>query len=61
MTEFKVGDYILNYGDEKVYRVISMHGTNITGRINNHFTWTYAGRFGLRHATPEEIKAGHRL
>lgn len=60
MSGFKVGDFFISHCDVKVYKVVYMHGTNITGRINNHFTWTYVGRFGLRHATPKEIEQGYR-
>ena len=59
---FEVGDYFVNYADDAVYTALSIDQNNrMHGKSGDKNVWTYFGRFGLRHATDEEIKAGKRL
>ena len=59
---FEIGDYFVNYADDAVYTALSIDQNNrMHGKSGDKNVWTYFGRFGLRHATPEEIKAGSRL
>lgn len=59
---FEVGDYFVNYADDAVYTALSIDQNNrMHGKSGDKNVWTYFGRFGLRHATDEEIAAGKRL
>ena len=59
---FKVGDSFVNYADDAIYTALSIDQNNrMHGKSGDKNVWTYFGRFGLRHATDEEIKAGKRL
>lgn len=59
---FEVGDCFVNYADDAVYTALSIDQNNrMHGKSGDKNVWTYFGRFGLRHATDEEIKAGKRL
>lgn len=59
---FEVGDYFVNYADDAVYTALSIDQNNrMHGKSGDKNVWTYFGRFGLRHATDAEIKAGKRL
>ena len=59
---FEVGDSFVNYADDAIYTALSIDQNNrMHGKSGDKNVWTYFGRFGLRHATPEEIKAGRRL
>ena len=59
---FEVGDYFVNYADDAVYTALSIDQNNrMHGKSSDKNVWTYFGRFGLRHATDAEIKAGKRL
>lgn len=59
---FEVGDYFVNYADDAVYTALSIDQNNrMHGKSGDKNVWTYFGRFGLRHATDGEIKAGKRL
>ena len=59
---FEVGDSFVNYADDAIYTALSIDQNNrMHGKSGDKNVWTYFGRFGLRHATDEEIKAGHRL
>ena len=59
---FVVGDYFVNYADDAIYTALSIDQNNrMHGKSGDKNVWTYFGRFGLRHATDEEIKAGKRL
>lgn len=59
---FEVGDHFINYADDAVYTALSIDQNNrMHGKSGDKNVWTYFGRFGLRHATDEEIKAGKRL
>ena len=59
---FEVGDSFVNYADDAIYTVLSIDQNNrMHGKSGDKNVWTYFGRFGLRHATDEEIKAGKRL
>ena len=59
---FEVGGYFVNYADDAVYTALSIYQNNrMHGKSGDKNVWTYFGRFGLRHATDEEIKAGKRL
>ena len=59
---FEVGDSFVNYADDAIYTALSIDQNNrMHGKSGDKNVWTYFGRFGLRHATDEEIKAGRRL
>ena len=59
---FEVGDSFVNYADDAIYTALSIDQNNrMHGKSGDKNVWTYFGRFGLRHATDEEIKAGKRL
>lgn len=59
---YEVGDYFVNYADDTIYTALSIDQQNrMHGKSGDKNVWTYFGRFGLRHATDEEIKAGKRL
>ncbi len=59
---FEVGDYFVNYADDAIYTALSIDQNNrMHGKSGDKNVWTYFGRFGLRHATDAEIKAGKRL
>ena len=59
---FEVGDSLVNYADDAIYTALSIDQNNrMHGKSGDKNVWTYFGRFGLRHATDEEIKAGRRL
>jgi hypothetical protein len=59
---FEVGDYFVNYADDAIYTALSIDQNNhMHGKSGDKNVWTYFGRFGLRHATDEEIEAGYRL
>ena len=59
---FEVGDSFVNYADDAIYTALSIDQNNrMHGKSGDKNVWTYFGRFGLRHATPEEIKAGCKL
>ena len=59
---FEVGDSFVNYADDAIYTALSIDQNNrMHGKSGDKNVWTYFGRFGLRHATDAEIKAGKRL
>ena len=59
---FEVEDSFVNYADDAIYTALSIDQNNrMHGKSGDKNVWTYFGRFGLRHATDEEIKAGKRL
>lgn len=59
---FEIGDSFVNYADDTIYIALSIDQNNrMHGKSGDKNVWTYFGRFGLRHATNEEIKAGCRL
>ena len=59
---FEVGDSFVNYADDAIYTALSIDQNNrMHGKSGDKNVWTYFGRFGLRHATDLEIKAGCKL
>lgn len=58
--EFKVGDLVVHpkFDNKKIYEIIEIKGDLFTVFYDRN---SHSFRSDLRHATPEEIKAGHRL
>ena len=58
--EFKVGDLVVHpkFDNKKIYEIIKIKGDLFTVFYDRN---SHSFRSDLRHATPEEIKAGHRL
>lgn len=64
MSEFKVGDYLVFKGSSK-YKGVLLRLINIQLKkvyVPSVIAYGYLlGWNDVRHATPEEIKVGHRL
>ena len=60
---FKVGDYVLTDIDSHVYKIVSIDGfvVVLSGSWWGHRLISNNLSRSLRHATPEEIAAGHRI
>ena len=58
--EFKVGDLVVHpkFDNKKIYEIIEIKGDLFTVFYDRN---SHSFRSDLRHATPSEIKAGHRL
>lgn len=58
--EFKVGDLVVHpkFDNKKIYEIIEIKGDLFTVFYDRN---SHSFRSDLRHATSEEIKAGHRL
>ncbi|KQW88176.1 hypothetical protein ASC84_12425 [Acinetobacter sp. Root1280] len=58
--EFKVGDLVVHpkFDNKKIYEIIKIKGDLFTVFYDRN---SHSFRSDLRHATPSEIKAGHRL
>lgn len=58
--EFKVGDWVVHpkFDNKKIYEIIEIKGDLFTVFYDRN---SHSFRSDLRRATPEEIKAGHRL
>ena len=58
--EFKVGDLVVHpkFENKKIYEIIEIKGDLFTVFYDRN---SHSFRSDLRHATPEEIKAGHCL
>lgn len=58
--EFKVGDLVVHpkFNNNKIYEIIKIKGDLFTVFYDRN---SHSFRSDLRHATPSEIKAGHRL
>ncbi|MFW1645351.1 hypothetical protein [Acinetobacter guillouiae] len=58
--EFKVGDLVVHpkFDNKKIYEIIKIKGDLFTVFYDRN---SHSFRSDLRHATPSEIKAVHRL
>ncbi|WP_423854109.1 hypothetical protein [Acinetobacter guillouiae] len=58
--EFKVGDLVVHpkFDNKKIYEIIEIKGDLFTVFYDRN---SHSFRSDLRHATPSEIKAGHRI
>lgn len=58
--EFKVGDLVVHpkFDNKKIYEIIKIKGDLFTVFYDRN---SHSFRSDLRHATPSEIKAGHRI
>ncbi|ENQ5875807.1 hypothetical protein ACEPKG_003882 [Acinetobacter baumannii] len=63
MSEFKVGDYVVHpkFSDKGLYKIYEMSGSIIKVQLMPNGRKSYSFESDIRHATPEEIAAGHRI
>ncbi|WP_151781235.1 hypothetical protein [Acinetobacter bereziniae] len=62
--EFKVGDLVvLNqcHSQNRVLKIQMFHEDFIRAFVRDSIKYSFGHKINFRHATPEEIKAGHRL
>lgn len=63
MSEFKVGDYVVHpkFSNKGLYKIYEMSGSIIKVQLMPNGRKSYSFESDIRHATPEEIAAGHRI
>ncbi|MDC5434160.1 hypothetical protein NRA52_12095 [Acinetobacter baumannii] len=63
MSEFKVGGYVVHpkFSDKGLYKIYEMSGSIIKVQLMPNGRKSYSFESDIRHATPEEIAAGHRI
>lgn len=63
MSEFKVGDYVVHpkFSNKGLYKIYEISGsiTKVQLTPDGRKSWSF--ETDIRHATPEEIAAGHRI
>ena len=62
--EFKVGDLVVltqSHSQDKVLRIQMFRDDFIRAFVADSTKYSFGHKINFRHATPEEIKAGHRL
>ncbi|HEM7794023.1 hypothetical protein F4T81_19985 [Acinetobacter nosocomialis] len=63
MSEFKVGDYVVHpkFSNKGLYKIYEMSGSITKVQLMPNGRKSYSFESDIRHATPEEIAAGHRI
>ncbi|HAV3997476.1 hypothetical protein ORU28_13945 [Acinetobacter baumannii] len=63
MSEFKVGGYVVHpkFSDKGLYKIYEMSGSIIKVQLMPNGRKSYSFESDIRHATPQEIAAGHRI
>ncbi|WVH13536.1 transcriptional regulator [Acinetobacter phage vB_AbaM_fThrA] len=63
MSEFKVGDYVVHpkFSNKGLYKIYEISGSIIKVQLMPNGRKSYSFKSDIRHATPEEIAAGHRI
>lgn len=63
MSEFKVGDYVVHpkFSNKGLYKIYEISGSITKVQLMPNGRKSYSFESDIRHATPEEIKAGKRL
>ncbi|MFK8865831.1 hypothetical protein ACJBLD_19795 [Acinetobacter nosocomialis] len=63
MSEFKVGDYVVHpkFSNKGLYKIYEMSGSITKVQLMPNGRKSYSFKSDIRHATPEEIAAGHRI
>ncbi|WP_455794606.1 hypothetical protein [Acinetobacter baumannii] len=63
MSEFKVEDYVVHpkFSNKGLYKIYEMLGSIIKVQLMPNGRKSYSFESDIRHATPEEIAAGHRI
>ena len=63
MSEFKVEDYVVHpkFSDKGLYKIYEMSGSIIKVQLMPNGRKSYSFESDIRHATPQEIAAGHRI
>ncbi|MEF3815899.1 hypothetical protein NOL39_03260 [Acinetobacter baumannii] len=63
MSEFKVGEYVVHpkFSNKGLYKIYEISGSIIKVQLMPNGRKSYSFESDIRHATPEEIAAGHRI
>jgi len=63
MSEFKVEDYVVHpkFSNKGLYKIYEMSGSITKVQLMPNGRKSYSFKSDIRHATPEEIAAGHRI
>lgn len=63
MSEFKVEDYVVHpkFSNKGLYKIYEISGSITKVQLMPNGRKSYSFESDIRHATPEEIKAGKRL
>ncbi|OTS08404.1 hypothetical protein CAT22_15780 [Acinetobacter baumannii] len=63
MSEFKVGDYVVHpkFSNKGLYKIYEISGSITKVQLMPNGRKSYSFKSDIRHATPEEIAAGHRI
>ncbi|MCF1300217.1 hypothetical protein [Acinetobacter baumannii] len=63
MSEFKVGDYVVHpkFSNKGLYKIYEISGSITKVQLIPNGRKSYSFKSDIRHATPEEISAGHRI
>lgn len=62
--EFKVGDFVVlnqSHSQDRVLKIQMFHEDFIRAFVKDSIKYSFGHKINFRHATLEEIKAGHRL
>ncbi len=60
---FKVGDYVVHpkFSDRNLYKIYEISGSITKVQLMPNGRKSYSFESDIRHATPQEIAAGHRI